>query len=177
MRIIITRDYSSKIKVSLYILPKLSIKLNLDSFLKKYNCLSKSKKIEYIKKQLTNLRNNNKILIDIAKICRIRKIIIKAHYNYIKYPSTFIYFTLWNCLSLVKNVIDKYVYKVDKEEYQVVISSNNDVYIYLDIVFPLILLIFISIKNIKFITKEIIKYGSSNKRTIKTIGRKYNECN
>ena len=127
-----------------------------------------------IKLEIENANSNKKLLFDFLNIIRIRKIKINCFYDYLKYPSLYIYLFGWYSLSYQKNFLDKHVKRVDKEEYNLIISSDiNDAYIYVDLVFPIISFIFILIKNFKVIIKGIIKHGTSNKRAIKTFRRKY----
>ena len=176
IRVVIRKDNFEKAKIELYIFPKLNIKINLDFMLNKFNCLSINQKAQYIKDSISNLNNKKKIIYDFLKICRLRNIQIKIDYNYIKYPSTLFYVFIWNVLGFIKNFTNKHIRKIDKEDYLILFSENNNIHIYIDMIFPVILLIYISIKNSKFIIKEIIKHGTSNKRTFKTFSRKYNKC-
>ena len=159
IRIVISKEENQKITTTLYIFPKLGIKINIDKFFKKYNTiLSKN-----ILKDLQLILNIKQVIFDFIKILKIRKINIEISYNYLSFPNIYIYFILWNTLSITKYYLDNNVRCVGEENYIVNISNNkNNVKVYIDIIFPLIFLIFVLIKNINVIMKGIIKYGSSN---------------
>lgn len=169
-RIIITKELYKKLKIKLYVFPKLGININLDHFFKKYQKASLKEKITYINNDLNDIIMSKRLMLDLLKIIKFRKINIKINYNYLKYPNEYIYLSLWNGLSGIKNFIDKYARGIDNEYYNVDICQNsNSLYIYIDMIFPITYLILIGLKNIKIITKGIIKHGTSNKRVIKTI--------
>ena len=174
IRIVVLKNINEKLNIKAYIIPKLGIKINLNKYFDKFKNQSFSSILSMIKLEIENANSKKKLLFDFLNIIRIRKIKINYFYDYLQYPSLYIYIFGWYSLSYQKNFLDKHVKRVDKEEYNLVISSDiNDAYMYVDLVFPIISFIFILIKNFKVIIKGIIKHGTSNKRTIKAFRRKY----
>ena len=174
IRIVVLKNINEKLNIKAYIIPKLGIKINLNKYFDKFKNQSFSSILSMIKLEIENANSKKKLLFDFLNIIRIRKIKINYFYDYLKYPRLYIYLFGWYSLGYQKNFLDKHVKRVDKEEYNLVISSDiNDAYMYVDLVFPIISFIFILIKNFKVIIKGIIKHGTSNKRTIKAFRRKY----
>ena len=174
IRIIVYKNINEKLNFKVYILPKLGIKFKLNKLLSRYKNQTFTNMLMIIINEVKNIEDRKKFCHDFLRIINVRSIKINYYYDYLKYPSSYVYLLAWLNLSYIKSLLDKYTNRVDKEDYNVIISSNiNDAYIHVDFVFPILSFIYILIKNFKVIIKGIIKHGTSNKRTIKTFGRKY----
>lgn len=170
IRIIINKEINSKIKIKLYLFPKLGININLDRFIKRYQKATFEERITYFNNDLQKMFMSKGLMFDLLKIIKFRKIQVIIAYDYIKYPNEYIYLSLINGLSFIKNFLDKHARCIESEHYDVDICQNkSSLYIYVDMIFPLVYLVLIGLKNIKIIIKGIIKHGTSNKRVVKTI--------
>lgn len=164
IRIVISKEVNEKININIYLFPKIGVKLNLNKFFTRYKNKTFNEKINNLKNDLTTTFENKNLIIDVLKIIRIRKIYIDIYYDFITVPNIYIYFIIWNLLSITKNYLDNHVRSVNEEKYMIYVDTRtNDIKVYLDIIFPTVFLIFIFLKNIISIMKGIKKYGSSNK--------------
>lgn len=156
IRLVIIKDKQLKIKI--YIFPKLGININLDRFFRKFKKATSEEKIKIIKKDFNKIYQNKKMFNDLIKIIKVRKINVVINYDYAYYPNEYIYFILWFCLSYLKNFVDKHVRCVKEELYNVdICQKSNNLFIYLDVIFPTMFLILIGIKYFKFFLKGDLK--------------------
>lgn len=174
IRIVIIKELKKEPIVKLYIFPKLSLNISLDKFIKKYKESRIEEILDLLTEDIKSLYSYRNLIYDIVKVSRIRKINININYNYISYSNDYVYIFLWNLVSIIKMFFDKNTRQIDDEYYYVdICQKENDFYLYIDMIFPIIFLILTGIKNIKIIIKGIIKNGTSNKRTFKTVSRKH----
>lgn len=170
IRFELIKPFNKMPTIKIYFFSKLGFKINIIKLLEKYQVNDLSKRYKHINDDIASLFENNKFLKDLLKISRVRKIDIRVNYSFLEYQNIYIYFVLWNVLSIFKYIFDKYTKKVNHEYYNVNICQNtNGLYIYLDVTFPLSLLILTVLKNIKTIIRGIRKHGTSNKRTSQVI--------
>lgn len=169
-RIVIKKDFNKGLLINLYIFPKLSIKLNVEKYFKKYKDGSFKNIIGFLLEDISLLNDSRSIIKSLLKISRVRKVEVLVNYSVSYISNIYLYCALWTLLSYTKNLFDKHARRIDNEYYNINICQEcSGLYIYLDMIFPFALLLFIGLKNIKIIIKGILKHGSSNKRTSKAI--------